>query len=64
MFYYIFHAQVFLEIIYLQSSKISMPSNFKVNIFEKFHIMEIPLRSIIIHICLVNHVRGKGWRHE
>ena len=40
-----------------------MPSNFKVNIFEKFHIMEIPLRPIIIHICLVNHVRGKGWRH-
>ena len=62
MFYYIFHAQVFLEIIYLQSSKISMPSNFKVNIFEKFHIMEIPLRSII-NICLLNHVRGEKLLH-
>ena len=40
-----------------------MPSNFIVNIIEKFHLVEIPLRSIIINICLLNHVRGEKLLH-
>jgi hypothetical protein len=34
-----------------------------VYIFEKFHAMEKPLRSIIIHINLVNHIRCKMGCH-